>query len=98
MVLSWQKGLLKKCLNRDFTAFIFLGDMYYLSTWICALILKIQRRKVYFWTHGAYRMEKGLKGWMRKRFFSLADGFMLYGNYAAGILQKQGLESRRIGR
>ncbi len=90
-LILWQKGLIRKCMNRKFTAFIFLGDMYYISTWICALILKIQRRRVYFWTHGAMRIEKGLKGWLRKRFYSLADGFFLYGNYAAGLLEKQGL-------
>lgn len=88
--LLWQKGLIKICLRDEFDSFIFLANPYFLSTWVACLILIIKHKPIYFWTHGLLKKEKGLKGWIRKRYYKLADGLLLYGNYAKELLINQG--------
>lgn len=94
--LLWQKGLIKKCLTNKFEACIFLGDFHFITTWISAIILRIKGKKVYFWTHGVYEEEKGLKNYFRLKFYKLADGLFLYGNYAAKIIEKKGIENNKL--
>ena len=94
--LLWQKGLIKKCLTNKFEACIFLGDVHFITTWISAIILRIKGKKVYFWTHGVYEEEKGLKNYFRLKFYKLADGLFLYGNYAAKMIEKKGIENNKL--
>jgi len=95
-VFLWQKGLLKHCRSNNFDSIIFLGNMYYLSTWIAAWIAKRRGKKVIFWTHGFIRQENNLKGFIRISFYKLADEILTYGQRAKDILISKGIEEDKI--
>jgi glycosyltransferase involved in cell wall biosynthesis len=92
----YQKGLLSIFRNNDFDGAIFLGNIYYISTWICVLYLKLKRKKVYFWTHGVTSNEKGLKWKLRKLFYSLGDKVLLYGEHAKKVMVQNGFNEKKL--
>ena len=93
--LLWQSGLYSKVVRSEYDSYIFLGSPYFISTWIWALWLKyIARKKVYFWTHGT--LGRGAKRWLKKIFFRIPDGLLLYGNFARDELIRAGLPERRL--
>ena len=92
----WQGGLLRQVLKRDFDSFIFLGNIFYLSTWIAAIILKLKKKKFYFWSHGVTSDEKGLKWRIRSFFYNLSDGIFLYGHMAKQVMTKNGFPEDKL--
>lgn len=94
--LLWQNGVVDVALDNKFDCIIFLGSMYYISTWLGAIIAKARGKRVLMWTHGYLRDERGLKGLIRKLFYCLADGFLLYGNRAKGIMENKGFNKDSI--
>lgn len=91
-IFLWQTGLIKLALDRDVDVIIYLGVMYHLSTWISIVIAKIMGKRVLMWTHGYLKEEKGIKGWIRERFYRLSDGFLLYGNRAKDLMLRRGFD------
>ena len=75
-------------MSKGFDAYIFLGDIYSISTWISLIYLRIKNRKTVIWTHGAYGNESVMKKHLYKTFYRLADGILVYENRAKYILQK----------
>ena len=94
--ILWQSGLIKLAWDREFDAIIFLGNMYFLSTWTSILIAKARGKKTLMWTHGFLRPEKGLKGWLRSIFYKLPDALLLYGNRAKDILIDKGFSANSM--
>ena len=86
-VLIYQRHLVKLIFKKKFDKYIFLGDSYSLSTWICLIFLKISRKKVIIWTHGSKGGENILKRNFLKCFYSLSDHLLLYGNFSKKILK-----------
>jgi glycosyltransferase involved in cell wall biosynthesis len=82
-----QSGLVQLSWRRDLQAVVYLGNPYFLSTWLSALLARLKGKRVLFWTHGWTRSESGPKAWLRHLFYKLADGLLLYGHIAkiAGI-------------
>lgn len=91
----WQKGLINHLHNNKYDAVIFLGSPYFISTWLASIYLKVKGTKVLFWTHGVVR-QGGLKDTFRKVFFKLADGLLLYSNYAKSNLIKHGFNNKQL--
>ena len=91
----WQKGLINHLRNNKYDSVIFLGSPYFISTWLASIYLKIKGTKVLFWTHGVVR-NGGLKDTFRKLFFKLADGLLLYSNYAKENLMKHGFVPEKL--
>jgi len=94
--LLWQKGLLKLAVRRDIDAVIFLGNANFLSTWLGALLARLSDKRVLFWTHGWLRKETGVKAFVRKVFYRLPHGLLLYGNRAKRIGVTEGYEGERL--
>jgi glycosyltransferase involved in cell wall biosynthesis len=69
-------------LRRDLDAVIYLGNPYFVSTWISALLARLTGKKVFFWTHGWTRADRGAKDWFRRLFYKLSNGLLLYGHAA----------------
>ena len=92
----WQKSIVRICLKEEFDIFILLGNPYYISTWLAALILRMKGKKVYYWTHGLLKKEHGAKWLMRKAFLKLASGIMLYGHHAERILLEEGFSKNKL--
>ncbi len=94
--ILWQKGLLRKVLSRDFDAFIFLGNPYFISTWISAIILRLRKRPVFFWAHGLIHKEKGFQKIVKYTFLKLANGLLLYGDRAKQLLTEEGFNENTL--
>ena len=94
--LLWQQGLVRMSASRDYDAIIFLGNVYFLSTWIAAIVARWTGKQVLMWTHGQRARETGMKGALRGAFYRLADDLLLYGERGAQLLQSQGIPSERL--
>jgi len=91
-----QPGILATALSRGNDAVIMLGVSHWPLTWLAAALARLSGKRVLFWTHGWIRRERGLRGWLRKCFYRLADGLLLYGDTARQIGIEQGFDSRRL--
>ena len=81
---------------RNYDAFIMLGEPKCLSSWVILLLARILRKRVYFWTHGWYGREGLGKRITKKLYFGLANGIMLYGEYARQLMLKQGFAAKKL--
>ncbi len=92
----WQKGLLYQLRKKNFDVLIFLGNMYYISTWVAVIYCKLRKKKIYMWTHGVTSNRKGFKWKLRKTFYKLSDGILLYGNNAKSVMIKNGFPENKL--
>ena len=90
--LYYQKGVLSLLRKQEYTTYFMLGDLFCLSTWLMGLLVRrfYPEKRIYFWSHGWYGKERSWKRWLKKIFFSFADGTFLYGNYAKNLMLKEG--------
>lgn len=94
--ILWQHELIKISYRKDFDCIIYLGDMHYLSTWLCATISRLRGKRVLMWSHGFYGNESDFKSLLRKSFFKLSDGVLLYGNHARKLMIDMGFDSSKL--
>jgi glycosyltransferase involved in cell wall biosynthesis len=94
----FQKGLLALGLRQDLDAVVYLGNPYFLSTWISAFLARLTGKKVFFWTHGWTRADSGARRWFRWLFYKLSNGLLLYGHAAkmAGLAQGFGVANLHV--
>lgn len=91
-VFLWQSAAIRLGLYKDLDCIIFVGNMYYISNWIGAILARITGKRILMWTHGYLREEKGMKGWIREKFYKLSDGLILYGNRGRQLLCERGFD------
>ncbi len=94
--IMWQGGAISLARNPAFDGFIFLGNPFILSTWLAAWLARRRGKPVYFWTHGWLCHETGAKAWLRRRFYRLADGLMVYCERARTLGETEGFDSASI--
>lgn len=93
--IYWQKGAVRIS-YKNYENFILLGEYYCLSTW-CILILNFfTKKKIFLWTHGWYGNENFIKKNVKKIFFKLCDGLLLYGNYAKELMINEGFDFNKL--
>ncbi|MCA2213270.1 glycosyltransferase [Jidongwangia harbinensis] len=92
----WQSGLLRMLMTKQYQIVIFLGDAAYLTTWLGAMLARLTRRRVYFWTIGWHRPEGGLKRCVRLLFYRIAHRLLLYSQENARIGIEAGYPANRI--
>ena len=92
----WQRGVVRLSLSKEFDTIIYLGSVYFISTWVGAIIAKLRGKRVLMWSHGFLKEEKGLKGWLRDVFYRLADGMLLYHKRAKEILIGRGFKPENL--
>jgi glycosyltransferase involved in cell wall biosynthesis len=95
-LLIWQLGVMNEVFRKNWDTFIFLGDMYVLSTWCSAIIARFTKKPVFFWGHGIYGNETVIKRFFRKSFLMLANKHFLYGNYAKCQMIKSGFDESKL--
>ena len=82
---------------KNYKNYIILGDTHCISTWILLFILNFKKKsKAYLWTHGWYGKENFLSSFLKKFFFNLSDGLLLYGNYAKKLMLKNGFNLNKL--
>jgi len=89
-IYIWQSFNIPVAFSLKYNAVIYPGYMYDISTWISILIAKLLRKRTIMWTHGYIKREIGIRGFIKKLFYKLSDGFLLYGNYARQIMIENG--------
>lgn len=92
----WQKGLHRKLRDASPEAVIFMGDAAHLSTWVQAIIARIRRQKVYFWTIGWHRPDHGFRKLVRLLFYRLANNLLIYGNHGRRLGELAGYPKDRM--
>lgn len=78
----WQSGVLCMAVGRHYKVLILWGESHRISSWIAAILARLNGKKVIFWTHGLYGNESFLKKWFRIMFYRLGNAVLLYGSYA----------------
>jgi len=92
----WQRGVCSLAVEDHFDTIIYLGNMYFISTWLSSMIARLRGKRVLFWTHGLLQPEQGPKKLLRHTFYRLAHGLLLYGQRARAILQEQGFPAEQL--
>jgi len=93
--LSFQKGVLS-LLRENYTHYIILGQADCISTWFMLFLIRLQRKKIFFWAHGWYGKETKLEIILKKIFFGLANGVFLYGDYAKNLMTEKGFDEKKL--
>lgn len=75
---------------------IITGEVYCFTFWIILLLGRLTGRKIYVWTHGWYGRETFIRKQIKKNFYRLADGVLLYGEYARDLMLREGFRSDKL--
>lgn len=86
----WQPGFIRLAMRRDIDAIISLGNPYFLSTWVMAVIARLTGKKTYLWTHGWTHREAALQRLFRHTYYRLFEHLFLYGTRAFDYGLSQG--------
>jgi glycosyltransferase involved in cell wall biosynthesis len=90
----WQSGLIGECFFGKYDGIIFLGNPYFLSTWVSVILSRLAGKKVLYWAHAIVRDQ--LRDRFKLIFFKLAHGLLLYGNGAKQNLVRHGFDPKHI--
>lgn len=69
---------------------IIIGDIKFLNSWIYAVVARMGGRRVLFWTHGVLEKETGFKSLIRKCYYKIGHGLLLYSQHEACLLREMG--------
>lgn len=94
--LLWQKGLIKLVFVKKYDSYIFLGNPYFVSTWVSILLCNLLNKRVLIWTHGVTKPLGKTKTLIFKLLWFLADDILLYGNYAKKEMIKIGVDKSKL--
>lgn len=70
--------------------------IYCVSGWLLWIVSKVRGQRLYYWAHGWYGKEYGLKRMLKCLLYKQADGVLLYGNYARDLMIKQGFKPEKL--
>ncbi|TKG95376.1 glycosyltransferase [Puteibacter caeruleilacunae] len=93
--LYYQKGILS-LLHEEYTIYLMLGESICVSTWLMLILAKFTKKRIYLWSHGWYGKESMMRSFMKKIFFSLAQGVFLYGKHAKNLMMDQGIKKDKL--
>ena len=95
-ILVWQRTVIGSVLATRASTCVLLGDMFVLSTWLAALVLRMRGIPVVFWGHGLYGNESFLRRKIRLAFLRLANVNLVYGSRARALLLDAGFAGDRV--
>lgn len=91
----WQSGAVSIFFNK-YKKFIILGEYYNISTWLILFLSLFTSKKIYLWSHGWYGKETMPIKIIKKIFFSMSNGVLLYGDYAKRLMIEEGFKSSKL--
>lgn len=93
---NWIKGYVGKSFLKKYRQYILTGEPYCLSSWLVLLFNRLQGKKTYLWSHGWYGDETRIKRILKKVYFGLANGILLYGEHAKKLMMQQGFSEDQL--
>jgi len=93
--IYYQKGVIP-LLYKKYSKYILYGETICISSWIFLFLAKILKKEVYLWTHGWYGRESNVRAFLKRIFYSMPKGIMLYGNYAKSLMIKNGFNEDKL--
>lgn len=91
-----QSDIIRLALRRDIATIIYLGDVQFLTTWISAALARLCGKRILFWTHGWTHPESRWRDWVRRTFYGLSHGLLLYGHRAREFGIKSGFRPENL--
>lgn len=91
-----QPAAIRLAFSRRHRTIIYLGDAHFACTWIGALLARLLGKRVFFWTHGYTRRDTGVKAIIRKAFYSIPDGLLLYGHRGRALALEAGIPAGHL--
>lgn len=95
-VLEFQFSAVLKLIKDPPNVYIILANPNSISSWICMLTARMMGCVVLAWSHGFLSNEKGAKGELRKLYYKIPHGHLLYGDRAKEIMIKKGFDPAKI--
>jgi glycosyltransferase involved in cell wall biosynthesis len=93
--IYYLSGSLKLAL-KEYSYYLVTGEVVCVSTWLLLIINRLLRKKTYLWTHGFYGDENFIESELKKLFFKMSTGVLLYGNRARQIMLDHGFSSAKL--
>lgn len=81
----FQFGTIHAALGTKYDVIVFAGNPYHLTTWIAAALSRIRGKRTLYWSHGWIKKESGLQAIIRRLFYKISQGMLLYGHRAKVI-------------
>lgn len=92
---SWLIGWYK-IFRKKYSIIILTGDPQILSNWLLLIISKTTNTKVFLHTHGWYGREKLITKTIKKTYYKLSDGLLLYGERAKSLMINEGFDPKYL--
>lgn len=92
----WQWGAISWAIAPGFDTVIMHAVPHWPCTWIGALLARMLGKRVLFWGHGYLYEPRGIKGLLRRIFYALPHGHLVYGRIAKDIMMRHGWPPERI--
>ncbi len=92
----WQKKVAWPNFYKGSDVVIHTGSIYQISTWFALVWCRLAGKRSLLWTHGLQRKELGAKGFIRRLFYRLSNGLLLYGHRARELLIDCGFDPDRL--
>ncbi len=95
-IFGWLRGTLRLALRRDVDAIVYHADPHLLSTWVSAVLARLTGKRVLFSTIGWFHHDSRLRTLLKKVYFRIPHGLLLYGHGAKMIGLERGLQAERL--
>lgn len=95
-ILFYQIGIVEKCVTTNHDAYVLPGEMHTFSNWLAAFVCRIRKKPLFFWGHGLYGNEKGIKKNLRITYYRLADFNFVYSNRSRELLIRSGFNPEKV--
>lgn len=94
--LYLQPGAVAVALDPRVDTLIMLGDAHFLGTWAGGILGRLLGKRVLFWTHGYTRRDRGVKWLLRRIFYGIPHGLLLYGQRAKQLATENGIPADKL--
>lgn len=93
--IGWQTGVVKLAFMK-YDCYIILSNPMIISSWLLLILCRLRGKRIFLWTHGWYGKENYVERTIKKIFFKIPNGLILYGNHAKDLMIKEGFESGKL--
>lgn len=93
-LIYYQPNIIREMKNYK----ILINDLgiFSITAWALLVIAKFRGQKIYNWDHGWYGREGFVKKILKRIYFGLADGALIYGDYAVRLMKDNGFNSNKL--